>query len=396
VTPLRIAVVTQAYHPAVGGVTEHVDGTAAALRARGHHVTIITSGHGQGSGHGNGNGDRNVVRVGRNFTILYNGADNNITLGLGLEQALRRHLAHGYDVVHVHCPLSPSLPMLAVRAASQPIVGTFHSVSDSDLLFRLFRPILRTYFDRLAHVIAVSEPARADVHRNFQGPISIVPNGVDLSRFRPGVEPLPQYADGVPNILYVGRFDPRKGLPELLEACARLEGAGVAFRLILVGDGRLRPRLTRMARRLPPGRVVFEGQVPHAGLPRYYATADVFCSPARGSESFGLVLLEAMALGVPVVATDIPGYRSVVTHDVQALLVPPRDPEGLARALRLLLRDAPLRARLGAAGVVTAAGYGWGRVAEELERIYATALARSPVPAAELIPLRLPETPTPV
>jgi phosphatidylinositol alpha-mannosyltransferase len=391
-TPLRIAVVTQAYHPAVGGVTEHVDGTAAALRARGHHVTVITSAHGRAAGDEPG-----VVRVGRNFTLLYNGADNNITLGLGLMGALRRHLADGrYDVVHVHCPLSPSLPMLAIRASRQPVVGTFHSVSDSHLAFRLFRPILLPYYRRLDCVIAVSEAARADVLQNFPGPITIVPNGVDTARFQSGVAPLRRYSAGVPTILYVGRFDPRKGLPELIEACGRLADEGLGFRLILVGDGRLRPALTRLAERRIPGRVVFEGQVPHASLPQYYATADVFCSPARGSESFGLVLLEAMAVGVPVVASDIPGYRTVLTHGSEGILVPPRDPAALARALGLLLRDPALRESLGAAGARTAAGYSWDRVAGELEGIYFSVLNGRARDAAWSAPRGIPETPTPV
>jgi phosphatidyl-myo-inositol alpha-mannosyltransferase len=391
-TRLRIAVVTQAYHPTVGGVTEHVEGTTAALRARGHHVTVITSVHGRRNGDEPG-----VVRMGRNCTVLYNGADNNITLGLGLMGALRRELARGaYDVVHVHCPLSPSLPMLAIRASRRPVVGTFHSVSESSFVFRLFRSILNPYYRRLDHVIAVSEPARAEVLRNFPGPISIVPNGVDVARFRPGVAPLERYAGSVPNILYVGRFDPRKGLPELIEACGRLADEGLRFRLILVGDGRLRPLLTRLAHERIPGRVAFEGQVPHASLPQYYATADVFCSPARGSESFGLVLLEAMALGVPVVASDIPGYRAVLTNGSEGLLVPPRDPAALARALGLLLGDPALRARLGSAGARTAAGYGWGRVAEELERIYLSVLHAPPRDAEREAERPIPETLTPV
>jgi phosphatidylinositol alpha-mannosyltransferase len=375
--PLNIAIVTQAYRPAVGGVTEHVHGTASALRARGHRVTVITSGQGRSYGDRNGH-EKDVVRLGRNFTVLYNGADNNITLGLGLHGALRAQLERGaFDVVHVHCPLSPSLPMLAIRSARQPVVGTFHSVSVSDRVFRVFRPILRPYYDRLDHVIAVSEPARAEVLRNFPGPISIVPNGVDLARFRRGVDPLPQFAGAIPNLLFVGRFDPRKGLPELMLACAALRDEGLDFRLILVGDGRLRRSLERAARRFPPGRVVFEGQVEHERLPRYYASADVFCTPARGSESFGLVLLEAMAQGVPIVATDIPGYRSVVTHEGEALLVPPRDPGALARALGSLLRDPARRERLGAAGLRTAARYGWDSIAERLEAIYLEVVGRS-------------------
>lgn len=389
---LRIGIVTQAYHPTVGGVTQHVDGIAAALRALGHRITVITSRH-----PGTNGAEPGVFRLGRNFTFLYNGAANNIALGLGLEGALREHLEReAYDVVHVHCPLSPSLPMLALRAARQPVVGTFHSVSESHAAFRIFRPILLPYFERLAHVIAVSEAARADVLRNFSGPISVVPNGVDLARFRPGVLPIARYAGGPPNILFVGRFDPRKGLPELLDACERLAARGIDFRLMLVGDGRLKRGLARRARRRLGARVVFEGQVPHERLPQYYATADLFCSPARGSESFGLVLLEAMALGVPVVASDIPGYRSVVAHGSEGLLVPPRDPEALAEALAALLRDPARRARMGAHGVRTAARFGWERVARDLERIYLSVLGAHAVEVPEAAPAAASETPAPV
>jgi len=389
---LRIAVVTQAYHPTVGGVTQHVDGTATALRARGHRVTVITSRHPTTNG-----AEPDVFRLGRNFTLLYNGADNNITLGIGLEGVLKEHLEReAYDVVHVHCPLSPSLPMLAIRAARQPVVGTFHSVSDSHAAFRIFRPILAPYFDRLAHVIAVSEAARDDVLQTFSRPISVVPNGVDLERFRPGVPPVARLAGGPPNILFVGRFDPRKGLPELLQACERLAARGIEFRLILVGDGRLRARLERRARRTLPGRVVFEGQVPHERLPQYYATADVFCSPARGSESFGLVLLEAMAMEVPVVASDIPGYRSVVAHGSEGLLVPPRDPGALAEALAALLGDPARRARMGASGVATAARFGWDRVARDLEQIYVSVLGARDDEAPEAAPAPASETPAAV
>lgn len=389
---LRIAVVTQAYHPTVGGVTQHVDGTAAALRARGHRVTVITSRH-----PGTNGAEQDVFRLGRNFTILYNGADNNITLGVGLEGVLKRHLdREGYDVVHVHCPLSPSLPMLAIRAARQPVVGTFHSVSESHAAFRIFRPILLPYFERLAHVIAVSEAARADVLRNFSRPISVVPNGVDLARFRPGVPPVARLAGGPPNILFVGRFDPRKGLPELVQACERLVARGIEFRLVLVGDGRLKSFLERRARGALRGRIVFEGQVPHERLPQYYATADLFCSPARGSESFGLVLLEAMALGVPVVASDIPGYRTVVTHGSEGLLVPPRDPAALAEALAALLADPARRARMGASGVRTAARFGWDRVAADLERIYFAAVGARAAEAPEAADPLAAETPAAV
>lgn len=400
--PLRVAIVSQAYHPAVGGVTEHVAGTARALHALGHQVTIVTSVFGDAGG-GDARSEASerrdgatVVRLGRNFVIPFNGAENNIAFGWNLRRRLEKLLAPqgraAFDVVHVHCPLSPVLPLLAIETASAariPLVGTFHTASDSDLLIRLLRDPLRGYVERLDRAVAVSEAAREYASRHFRLPITILPNGVDLDRFAPGTARIPRFDDGVPNLLFVGRFDPRKGLPELLRAAALLAEEGVAFRLILVGDGRLREEAERLSAGPLRGRVHFEGRVGHDHLPAYYATADIFCSPARGGESFGMVLLEAMALGVPVVASDLPGHRSVVTHGSDGVLVPRRDVGALASALRRLLADADERRRLGRNGLAKAAGFGWDSIATRLEEIYRSLAPSSEgatVPAGEPVP----------
>lgn len=371
--PRRIGIVTQAYHPTVGGVTEHVDATARVLRSRGHHVTVVTAGPRRESP------EAGVIRVGRNFRLRYNGAENNMTLGFRLAQEVADALERErFDIVHVHCPIAPTLPLLAIRLSRVPVVGTFHSVS-SDLPYRLFGRWLEPLHRRLHHSIAVSEAAREYITRHFAGPVDIVPNGVDLTRFRPGIAPAVPCEEGVPTILYVGRFDPRKGLPELIEACRILARDSVPFRLVLVGDGALRPRVERMANAGPlRGRVRFEGRVGNDRLPAYYASADVFCSPARGGESFGLVLLEAMACGVPVVATDLPGYRTVVTPEHDGEIVAPRDAAGLAIGLARLLREPRRRSHLVANGLETARRYGWESIVDRLEAVYDSLLAPPP------------------
>jgi phosphatidylinositol alpha-mannosyltransferase len=280
---------------------------------------------------------------------------------------------------------------LSLRVARTPIVGTFHSAVTSDFPFRAFRLLLLPLYRRIDAPIAVSEVARLDVERHFPGPVRIVPNGVDRSRFRPGLRRLDAWDDGTPNVLFVGRFDPRKGLPELFDAAETLAREGLSFRLILVGDGQLRPYVERRCRGVLAGRVHLEGRVAHDRLPRYYATADVFCSPARGGESFGLVLLEAMACGTPIVTTDLPGHRTVVTPDREGLVVPPRDAEALTRALRALLEDPRARAEMGRRGIETARGYGWDRIVDELESTYEALLGGTPkLPAARPEPAGLP------
>ena len=395
--PLRIAIVTQAYRPAVGGVTEHVDAVARELKARGHHVAVITSNFRKDASGDTAdsdwdeNGNPDVIRIGRNVVVPFNGAENNLTIGVDLPRQLREALRAGsYDVAHIHCPLSPTLPLLTLRHATMPVVGTFHTASSSDLVFRVLKGPLQPFYARMKRVLAVSEAAREEVLRHFPGPVAVLPNGVDLARFRPGLTPLPRYDDGIPNILFVGRFDPRKGLPDLMLACAMLAREGLPFRVILAGDGRLRKTVERMAAGDLAGRVHFEGRVRHDRLPRYYATADIFCSPALGGESFGLVLLEAMAAGAPVVATDIPGYRCVITHGRDGLLLPPRNPVALAGALRALLLDPARRAALGTRGVETASKYGWDRIARDLEGVYGEATGFLPAGARTTPPLEAP------
>jgi phosphatidyl-myo-inositol alpha-mannosyltransferase len=377
--PLKIAIVTQAYHPVVGGVTAHVDATARSLRSRGHEATVITS-HFPGQARAPEPG---VRRIGKSVAIRFNGAENHVTVGFGLKRELMAIFeAHRFDLIHVHCPLSPVLPLLALHVARQPVVGTFHSAMSSDRLFRIFRGHLLPYFRRIDRPLAVSDTARGYVARTFPGPIEVVPNGVDVERFRPGLPRLERYRDGAPTILFVGRHDPRKGLPELVRACARLAEERLPFRLVVVGDGALRRRVERMAMGALGDHVRFEGRVEHVDLPRYYASADVFCSPARGGESFGMVLVEAMAAGVPVVASDLPGYRTVLTDGAEGITVPPRNPEALAGALRRLLLDRDLRRRMGARGVQTAARFAWPGVVGRLEEIYNSLLETASPSAA--------------
>jgi phosphatidylinositol alpha-mannosyltransferase len=233
---------------------------------------------------------------------------------------------------------------------------------------------------RLHGRIAVSEPARRYISRYFPGPYDVIPNGVDVERFC-AATPLP-WAGASPTVLFVGRHEePRKGLPELLralpEVCRRVPGT----RLVVAGTGDMDRHAGLMAdlRLDTSGVVTFAGMVPAEEIPRYFASCDVYCSPATGNESFGIVLLEAMASGKPVVASDIAGYASVVTTGQEGALVPPEDPPALARALARLLLDPELRWRQGEAGRETAARYDWSRIAAQVLDAYekAQAVARS-------------------
>tara|TARA_Y100000294_G_scaffold138032_1_gene131206 strand:- start:31 stop:738 length:708 start_codon:yes stop_codon:yes gene_type:complete len=211
------------------------------------------------------------------------------------------------------------------------------------------------------------------------GYYNIIPNGIDLEHFSPHASPIDRFCDGKINILFVGRLEKRKGLNHLLNAYRQVKGEFPNSRLIIVGPGtRLRRKYEKQIRRDSLEDVVFVGYATYDELPSYYKTADIFCSPATGRESFGIVLLEAMAAGKPIVATNIDGYASVLTHGEEGLLAPPEDEKGLAQALISLMADESLRRQMAAKGVFTASEYSWDKVAQKVFAYYLRILSELP------------------
>jgi phosphatidylinositol alpha-mannosyltransferase len=366
---VKIGIVSQSYYPRPGGVTEVVHYTAKILRERGHRVMIITTRY-----VGTERDDEDVIRIGRNMLVPMNGAWVNMTVGIRLGRQLKRILEReAFDIVHTHCPLVPTLPLLAFEAISpgQKMVGTFHAAADRNFAYRVFNRPLTRRIERLDCRMAVSEAARDFVSAYFPGRYEIVPNGIDCNRFHPAVRPIGTFMDGALNILFVGRMDVRKGVPYLMRALPALRKAYAGkIRLILVGEKGLRTLLLPRKPAFGGVEIVLAGRVSPDMLPRYYATADIFCSPAIGQESFGIVLLEAMASGKPVVATNIPGYRTVAESGREGLLVPPMSSEHLAEALVRLAGDPGLRAELGTRARRTALRYHWPVVVDMVEAIY--------------------------
>jgi len=370
---VRIAVVTQPYYPQNGGVSEHVHHTALELRRLGHEVDVVTSRfrtHREST--------EGVLRIGRNILLPHLGALANVNAGLGLGRDMDRIYRRGeYDVVHVHEPLSPTLPLVAIERAPEDavVVGTFHASARRGVGYRVARPFLRRYAERLDGRIAVSHAARRFVSRYFDDDYRVVPNGVDPARFHPRVAPLDGVASDRPTILFVGRFVPRKGGQVLFRALPDIVRAVPDLRVLVVGDGPLEPWYRRLARR-SGAEVVFLGPLPAREIPRAYRTADLFVAPSTGQESFGIVHLEAMACGVPIVASDIDGYREVLDDGREALLFPNRDEGALAGAAVRVLADRRLARSMGAAGREKAERHAWSGIARELESVYLDLLDR--------------------
>jgi phosphatidylinositol alpha-mannosyltransferase len=363
--PLRIALVTEYYYPHLGGICEHVHFFAQEARRLGHHVDIITS-RLEGTTE-----EPHVIRIGTSQPVYFNGSQARVTFGFSLRRKIRETLRRGqYDLVHVHSPLNPSLPILAIDEADCPVVGTFHTYFDRSYLYGLSRPYFQKKLDSLAAAIAVSHSTTVALNRYFEANWTIVPNGIDLELFNPHATPPPGIRKDVPVILFLGRFDPRNGLTTLIESFRKVRGRNREAQLVVVGDGPLRKHYYRAARGDPD--ITFVGSV-LGSRPSYYAHSSIYACPTTKA-SFGITLLESMACETPVVCSDILGFRDVVKHEREALMFHCGDREGLADSLVRLLDDETLRARLGKAGRQEAQMYGWPRVTEAVLDVYAAVL----------------------
>jgi len=365
---VKIALVSPYDYAYPGGVGRHVAALSAQFRAAGHQVAIIVPGCcDQDADESDG-----IYRIGRVMPVPANGSIARITLSLRMVARVRRILAaERFDVIHVHEPLMPALPPTVLRYSQAVNVGTFHAYRHSYYGYFYGRPLLRLIFNKLHGRIAVSRVALRYVSQYFPGVYTIIPNGVDLCRYGLDVAPIARYGDGRLNILFVGRWEKRKGLSYLIRAYELVQHAFPDVRLLVVGpEGRHGGAYREYVANRGLRGIEFIGRVSDAELPRYYRTADVFCAPSTSGESFGYVLAEAMASGKPVVTTDIEGYRQVVVHGIHGLLVPPRDERALAAALCTLLGNAAERERLGNNGRSAAQQYAWERVAGRVLTYY--------------------------
>ncbi|HZS01774.1 MAG TPA: glycosyltransferase family 4 protein [Chloroflexota bacterium] len=354
-------------HP--GGVTEHVAHLAAEFQRADHEVHVIAP---SSRAEPVVEGAARVHAIGRAVPVPANGSVARISLSLTLARSVKRLLdEERFDVLHLHEPLMPALPLTVLRFSRALNVGTFHAFRQSNISAYFYgRSVLRYFVRRLHGRIAVSHCARDFVAEYFPGDYRIIPNGIDLARFSAPQEPLQRYRDGKLNVLFVGRLEQRKGVSHLLRAWRYVRREMPAARLIVVGDGRPLDGYVRFAETHGMREVVFTGYVSPEELLRYYHTCDVFCAPSTGQESFGIVLLEAMAAGKPIVASAIPGYQEVVRHGQEGLLVEPRDEVALALSLVHLLADSALRARLAAAGRQRVVQFAWDRIASGVLAYY--------------------------
>ncbi len=372
---MKIALVTPYDYPYPGGVTEHITALDRYFRALGHDTRIIAA-----SSTDEDVLSDHVIKVsGAVSPVPFSGSKARITLSPPVYQRVKKILKdEDFDVVHVHEPSVPMLSLAVLRHSHALNVGTFHAYRESNAVYEYARPLVKRVLGRLDGRIFVSEPVREYITHYFPGDYTIIPNGIDCARFAsPDIKPIERFNDGRPSILFVGRLEQRKGFRHLLRAYPYIKRAVPEVRLIVVGaygDDEKNP-LVRYARTHRLRGIHFVGYVSPEEMPRYYRSATLFCAPSTGFESFGIVLLEAMAAGLPIVASDIAGYRAVLENCAEGFLVPPGDEQVIADSIIDLLRDPARREQMGNCGRRKASQYDWNIIAQRVMDYYASLIA---------------------
>jgi len=375
---MKIALVSPYDFAYPGGVTNHISALESRFTRMGHEVKVVAP----ASKAVTAFGDR-FIPIGKPRPIPSSGSIIRITISLRLASEIKAVLEREqFDIIHLHEPFMPMLCSAVLRFSNSVNIGTFHACHGSPG-YNFGKPISTIMLNRrrrkLDGKIAVSKPAMDYASKYVPGYYNVIPNGVDLEHFSPDVSPIEEFCDGKQNILFVGRLERRKGLIYLIKAYQQVKREIPNSRLIVVGPGtRLRKPYEKWIKRNGLEDVVFVGYTSYDDLPRYYKTADVYCAPSTSRESFGIVLLEAMAIGKPIVASSIDGYSRVVTDGEDGLLVPPRDSRALAEALVYVLSDDKLRQRMGDKGRLKAEEYSWDKIAQRVLDYYVRVLRACP------------------
>ncbi|MGY2085124.1 glycosyltransferase family 4 protein [Blastococcus sp. SYSU DS0539] len=369
---MRIGLVCPYRWDVPGGVQYHVRDLAETLRGMGHHVEVLTPAEREESV-----SDPFLTFAGRTVPVPYNGSMASLQFGPVSAARVRRWLRDGrFDVVHVHEPATPSVSLLVCMIATGPIVATFHAATTRSKWLAAVGPMARPWLEKISGRIAVSDFARRVQVEHLGGDAVILPNGVHVPFFAEGPS-LPGFARGTggpPTIGFLGRYDePRKGLPVLLEAMRGVVREHPGVRLLVAGRGDADELWRLVGEELRPS-VTLLGEISEADKAAFLRSVDVYCAPNLLGESFGVILIEAMAAGAPIVASDLDAFSRVLDGGAAGVLVRRNDAAALGRALGDLLADPARRAELAARGSAAAARYDWQVLARRILAVYETVL----------------------
>ncbi len=365
---MRVGIVCPYDWSAPGGVKQHIRDLANALQDQGHEVSVLTPCEDESDL------ESFVVSAGRPIPVPYNGSVARLSFGPVSAARVRRWVRDGrFDVVHVHEPASPSLSVLACWVCDGPLVATWHSSSKRSRAMTAFYYLLQTAMEKISGRIAVSEKARQTLVENVGGDAVLIPNGVTCKQFETG-EPFDGYPRAGRTILFLGRIDePRKGLDVLLKAMPQIVERFGEIRLLVAGPGDIGGVRASLDPTVSP-HVGFLGLVTEDDKVRAFKSADVYIAPNTGGESFGIVLLESMAAGTPVLASDIEAFSKVLENGTSGALFANGDSVDLATQLEALLIDAPRCEALRIEGFRRSREFDWASVARDIVRVYEAVL----------------------
>ncbi len=363
--PVRILQVSDSYYPDPGGVSEVLYHLSKALRELGNKVLILTSRHPDEKE------DETVKRVGWHISFQGNQSEINWTFSPFLPLEVRNFIQNNsFDIIHTHGPFAPNLPFLALLYSNAVNVATFHTAFSNFNYYKLAKFAFSRISKKLDGSICISKKAFRDIYPHFPNcNYKIIPNGVDTSRFRPEGERIEEFSSHT-TILFLGRLDSRKGLPILIEAFPLIKKEIPDAILVVVGKGKPPKDIPSQVR----DSIIFKGKVSREMVPVYYRSADLYCSPALSGESFGIVLLEAMASGTPTIASNIEGYREVIPTD--KMLFKRGDPKSLAESAISIIKNDSIREKIIKIGLETARKYDWKKIAKKIEVFYKALLTK--------------------
>jgi len=365
---MNILIVSDAYYPYPSGVTEYVYHLAKKLREFGHNVKIVATSF-------NPVEDKkyDVLRVGKVFYLPANGSYATMPIGTEIPARMKYIIEEGdYDIIHLNGPLFPNLSFFALKYSNTITVASFLSASESNRGFgsRIFKATFGNIYKKLNVRISISEAAKRNYESYIPGKYVTIPAGVDTKSFKSVGDTIPDIPTN--SILFLGRLDRRKGLDRLLHAFVYVKKNVKDVKLIIVGKGPLESYYKKMAEDIGVSNYVeFRGFAPIEDIPRYYRSSGVYTSPAKGGESFGIVLIEAMACGIPVVASNIQGYNEIVKNGKNGILVNTDNSREYAKALIQVLEDARLRRYLLRNALIDVKNiYSWNVVGKQIENLY--------------------------
>ncbi len=371
--PLKILIVSDPYYPYPSGISEYTFYLAKYLKKHNNDIKILTTHY------KNEEKEDDVLRFGKVLLIPMNKSYATMAFGFEIPSKVKNLLYNNdFDIVHLNGPFFPSLSFFALHYSKTTNIAAFLNAGFKFYNYgsKVFRKVYKKYLDKIDGYFAISETAKLAMQPYFPGDYEIIPAGVDIEFFKKDGDKFD--IEGYPKILFLGRLDERKGVLKIINVFSKFLKVKKDAKLIIAGKGPLDTVARKLVKDLNiEDRVLFTGYVKKDDIPKYYRTADIYCSPALGGESFGIVLLEAMACNTPVIASSIHGYSQVIENFKNGILFDPLSDDDLVSKLILLSDDEKLRESLKINGEKRALEYSWENVSFKIEEFYRKVLSKS-------------------